>query len=364
MRYDGAMTARSLSTDTTETLQARIREAAATRSPLCIRGGGSKDFLGREPRGARLDVACHRGIVNYQPAELVLTVRAGTPLSEVEQLLAEHGQMLPFEPPGFGDSATIGGVVACGLSGPRRPFCGALRDFVLGVRCINGRGEVLRFGGEVVKNVAGFDAARLMAGALGTLGVLLEISFKILPRPASDLTLCFEMDAADAIQQLSRWMSSSLPLSAASHHDGRLRLRLSGTPEAVTAAHRSLGGEILAGGDDYWRRLREHQLEFFGPAEPLWRLSLPAATPPLPVVGDWLLDWGGAQRWLRTALPPAIVRATAARAGGHATLFRHGDREGSVFHPLPPALLEVHRQLKLAFDPHRILNPGRLYPEL
>ncbi len=348
--------------DISHALQDQIRSAVAERRPLRIHGSGSKDFYGRPVEGETLAVAGHRGIVNYQAAELILTARCGTPLEELEQSLAAQGQMLPFEPPRFGPGATLGGTVACALSGPRRPYAGALRDFVLGVRCINGRGEILRFGGEVVKNVAGFDAARLMAGALGTLGVLLDISLKILPRPAAELTLAFEMETAPAIEVLNRWASQPVPLSASSHAEGVLRLRLSGAPTALEAAHARLGGEVLPDGADYWRRLREHELDFFRDDRPLWRISLPPATPPLPIVGDCYLEWGGAQRWLKTALQADIIRATVARAGGHATLFPSGAEHGAVFHPLAPPLLEIHKRLKGAFDPHRILNPGRLYP--
>ncbi len=352
--------------DISDTLQEQIQQAAAERRRLRIQGGDSKTFYGRPVTGDVLAVAAHRGIINYQASELVLTARAGTALDEIEQCLAAHGQMLPFEPPHYGAGATLGGTVACGVSGPRRPHAGALRDFILGVRCINGRGEVLRFGGEVVKNVAGFDAARLMAGAQGTLGVLLDISLKVLPRPPEDLTLAFTMAADAAIEAMNRWAARPLPLSASSYEDGVLRLRLSGSPAALAAARAHLGGSAVDNDADYWRGLREQTLDFFADDRPLWRLSVPPATPPLPIVGDWLLEWGGAQRWLKTALPPDIVRATAARAGGHATLFRGGAEaaDGAAFHPLPPAMLALHKRLKAAFDPHAILNPGRLFSEL
>ncbi len=358
--------------DRSQALAEHIRAAAGKGKPLCIRGGGSKSFYGREPAGEPLDVSGHRGIVNYQPEELILTVRCGTPLHEVETTLAAQNQMLPFEPPHFGPQATVGGAVACGLSGPRRAGAGALRDYILGVRCINGRGEILRFGGEVVKNVAGFDAARLMAGALGTLGVLLDVTFKVLPRPAAEHTLAFEMDEARAIETMNRWAAQPLPLSASSFHAGRLCVRLSGSEEALAVARRALGGETLAGADDYWQALREHRLTFFAGTHPLWRLSVPPATPPLKLGGEaagnteWFLEWHGAQRWFRLSPEAGIdaetLRRAAAAAGGHATLFRHGERRGEVFHPLPPALLALHKRLKAAFDPDGVLNPGRLYP--
>ncbi len=350
--------------DLSEALQARVAEAIAQKTPVSIEGGGSKAFYGRPPEGTPLPVAGHRGVINYAPTELMITARSGTPLQEIEALLAEHGQMLPFEPPHFGPGATLGGAVACGLSGPRRPWSGAVRDFVLGIRCINGKGEILHFGGEVVKNVAGFDASRLMTGALGTLGVILDVSLKTLPRPRAERTLAFAMDAARAIEQLNRWCASPLPLSAACHDGERLCIRLSGAPAAVEAAARRLGGEHVPDGEHHWAKVREHRHAFFQEDAPLWRLAVAPATPPLPISGEWLMEWDGGQRWLKTAMQAGIVREIAARHGGHATLFRGGDRAGQVFHPLPPAMAGIHKRLKLAFDPHGIFNRGRLYPDL
>ena len=350
--------------DHSEALRHRVTEAIGTHTPLCICGGGSKAFYGRRAEGTPLSVTEHRGVINHEPTELILTARCGTPLSEIESLLGRHEQMLPFEPPHFGPQATLGGAVACGLSGPRRPWSGAVRDYVLGIRCINGKGEILAFGGEVVKNVAGFDASRLMTGALGTLGIILDISLKILPRPREERTLAFEMDAARAIEQLNQWAASALPLSAASHDGARLCIRLSGAPAAVASAHKRLGGETLPDGGRHWEDLREHRHDFFQEDEPLWRLALPPATPPLPINGECLMEWDGGQRWVKTALQAGIVREITARHGGHATLFRGGDRAGDIFHPLPPAMATIHKNLKLAFDPHGIFNPGRLYAEL
>lgn len=350
--------------DCGEALREAVRQACDRRTPLCIRGGGSKSFYGRIAHGEILDTSTHRGIVNYAPAELVLTVRAGTPLAAVEETLAGSGQMLPFEPPRFSPAATIGGAVACAIAGPRRPYAGAVRDFLLGVRCISGEGRPLRFGGEVVKNVAGFDAFRLMAGAMGTLGVLLEASFRVLPRPRRELTLAFEHDARGALAEMSGWATRPLPLGATAFDGQRLYLRLEGGDDAVAAARDALGGEIVREGTRFWESVREHTHRFFREDGSLWRISVPPATPPLPIVGEWFIEWGGAQRWLRTALAPKFVREMSARAGGHASLFRGGDREGNVFHPMPPALMDIHRKLKLAFDPHGILNPQRMYREL
>ena len=349
--------------DCSAQIQATVQEAAATKTALCIHGGGSKNFYGRTRSGKPLDLRNHRGILNYQPSELIITARSGTPLAEIESVLAEHGQMLPFEPPHFGPTATLGGTVACGVSGPSRPSTGALRDFVLGVKIINGKGEILKFGGEVMKNVAGFDVSRLMAGALGTLGILLEISLKVLPRPQSTLTLSLQTSPHEAITLFNDWNSRPLPLSAACYDDGQLHVRLSGSDAAVQAAQQKIGGAVLHDGNVFWELMREHQHGFFNDNTPLWRLSVPPATPPLNLPGQWLVDWGGAQRWLKNPLPAEVIRETVARLGGHATLFRNGERKGQVFHPLPPAMLVIHKRLKYAFDPHGILNRGRLYAE-
>jgi glycolate oxidase FAD binding subunit len=347
----------------------RVRGHAARKAPLRIRGGGTKDFYGEGGEGEMLDMSAYAGIVAYEPKELVLTVRAGTPVAEVEEALAAERQMLAFEPPRFEASsaagaaaarATIGGVVAAGLSGPRRPYAGSVRDFVLGTRIVNGKGEDLSFGGRVIKNVAGYDVSRLMTGALGTLGVITEISFKVLPRPAVEATLAFELDEAAATLQVNRWAGSPLPLSATAWQDGSLRVRLSGAATAVAAAKAKMGGDEVAAGE-YWSDLREHRLAFFSPGRPLWRLSVPQTTEHLATDAPQLIEWGGGVRWVNGELDPLTVRSTVERAGGHATLFRGGDKSIGVFHPLQPAVAKIHRRLKEAFDPANILNPGRMY---
>ena len=338
----------------------RVRDHAARKSALRIRGGGSKDFYGQAARGESVDMAPYAGIVAYEPKELVVTVRAGTPLVALESALAAQRQMLPFEPPHFGEGATIGGAVASGLSGPRRPYAGSVRDFVLGTRVVNGKGEDLAFGGRVIKNVAGYDVSRLMTGALGTLGVITEISFKVLPRPAAEATLAFDLDEEKATEQANRWAGQPLPLSATAWQDGKLRVRLSGAATAVVAAKAKMGGEEIDAGD-YWRDLREQRLAFFSAARPLWRLSLPQTAAPIKSAHPQLVEWGGGVRWLSGDVDASTIRATAERLGGHATLFRGGDKSVGVFHPLQPALLKIHRRLKDAFDPSGILNPGRMY---
>ena len=349
--------------DAVSQLSATVRAAAARKQPLRIRGGGTKDFYGGELRGDVLDTRVHAGIVEYEPTELVITARAGTPLAEIETVMREHGQMLAFEPPHFGAGATFGGCLAAGLSGPRRPYAGSARDLVLGVRMLDGKGTDLKFGGQVMKNVAGYDVSRLVVGSLGTLGVLLEISVKALPRPAQEITLRLEHTQPEAIALMNAWAGKPLPITATCHAGTTLYVRLAGAEPTVRAARAKLGGEEVAGGAAFWQAVREHEHDFFRVAQPLWRLSLKSTTTPLNLPGTQLLEWNGALRWLTADVDPQVVRDTASRSGGHATLFRHGDKAQGAFHPLSPALLKLHRRLKDSFDPHGILNPGRMYPE-
>jgi glycolate oxidase FAD binding subunit len=351
-------------TDISQHLREAVLQAVAEKSPLRLVGGNSKAFYGRAVQGRPLDLAGHSGIVDYEPTELVITARAGTPLREIEDALAGQGQMLAFEPPHFGESATLGGTVACGLSGPRRPYAGAVRDFVLGIKLLNGKGEILKFGGQVMKNVAGYDVSRLMVGALGLLGVILEVSLKVLPRPVTELTLVHQCPLGDAIEMIKRWSSKPYPISATCHHGNYLYVRLSGMVNGVQAARRQIGGDIVEEGPDVWSALREQEHPFFSGNRPLWRISLPPATAPLALSGEWLVEWGGAQRWLHSESPAERIRQVARVAGGHAVLFRGGDRQGQVFHPLDPVLKQLHHRLKQSFDPQNIFNPGRMYPDL
>jgi glycolate oxidase FAD binding subunit len=346
-------------------LRERIRDAAAGKMPLRLRGGGTKDFYGGALAGEVLDTRGHAGIVSYEPTELVVTARCGTPLAQLEAALAERGQMLAFEPPHFGAAATLGGCVAAGLSGPRRAAAGAVRDFVLGARLLDGGARELAFGGRVMKNVAGYDVSRLLAGSLGVLGVILEVSLKVLPRPAAERTLRLQMPQDEALEALNRWAGEPLPLSASAWRGGVLTVRLSGAPSALQAAARRIGGEPLEApqAERFWTGVREHADPFFAAAAPLWRLSVPSHAPRIELAGEQLIEWGGALRWLRTPADVAAVRSAAAQAGGHATLFRGGDRGAGAFAPLAPALLKLHRSLKAAFDPAGIFNPGRLHPE-
>ncbi|CAG8863702.1 hypothetical protein PS627_00640 [Pseudomonas fluorescens] len=344
--------------DASASLLEQVQDALAGGRALRIQGSDSKAGLGRAVNGETLDTRAHCGIVSYDPTELVVTARAGTPLRELEQALDAQGQCLPCEAPHLGPGATVGGMVAAGLSGPRRPWAGSVRDFVLGTRLITGHGKHLRFGGEVMKNVAGYDLSRLMAGSFGCLGVITEVSLKVLPKPRAVANLRLAVDASEALRRLAEWGQQPLPLSAACHDGQALHLRLEGGEGSVAAARERLGCEAVEPG--FWEALREQRLAFFDDPRPLWRLSLPHATPPLDLPGTQLIDWGGAQRWLKSDAQAEPIRAIASRAGGHATCLDGGD---SPFHPLPGLLLRYHRQLKAQLDPQGIFNPGRMYAD-
>jgi glycolate oxidase FAD binding subunit len=350
--------------DISQALQQRVQAALQEKTPLKIIGGSSKAFYGHVSRGEPLDLSDHTGIINYEPTELVITARSGTPLSEIEAALAEHNQFLPFEPPYFGATATLGGTLACGFSGPRRAYSGAARDFMLGCQIINGKGEIMHFGGEVMKNVAGYDVSRVMVGALGTLGVLLEVSLKVLPRPEREITLMQQCSEKEALALMNEWAGKPLPLSASCYGDGHLSMRLSGTEKAVTASADAIGGDVVEQGAEFWEGLREQSTEFFNNASRLWRISIPGATDPLPLSGQQLIEWGGGQRWWRTEEDVDVIRTMAEQRGGHATLFRGAEQGEAVFHPLSKELHQLHKNLKQAFDPHGIFNPDRLYQGL
>jgi glycolate oxidase FAD binding subunit len=348
-----------------EKLSLQVRGAAASKRALRLRGGGSKDFYGQALEGEVLDTREYSGIVSYEPSELVITARCGTKLAEVEAAMRARRQMLAFEPPHFGEVATVGGAVATGLSGPGRQAAGALRDFVLGTKVMDGRGEVLSFGGQVMKNVAGYDVSRLMAGSLGTLGVILEVSLKALPLPVAETTLRLELPEDRAIEQLNRWSGKPLPISASAWNEGSLAIRLSGAAAAVRAASAKIGGTRVEDAQAlrFWTGIREHTDRFFRDDAPLWRISVPSSTAPLGLQGEQLIEWGGALRWLFSHADARTVRDAARRAGGHATLFRGGDKAVGVFQPLAPALMRIHKALKREFDPQGIFNRGRMYSD-
>jgi glycolate oxidase FAD binding subunit len=351
----------------------RVRAASDGRTRLDICGGGTKRFYGEAPCGAPLELTGLSGITSYEPTELVVTARAGTPLLDLEAALEERGQCLPFEPPRFAAGGTVGGMVAAGLSGPARASVGSVRDHVLGITLLNGRAEILTFGGQVTKNVAGYDVSRLLVGSLGILGIICEVSLKVLPASVSTETLSFDWSEPEALEKLCRFRSQPLPINASAWHAGRLHLRLSGARAAVIAAVARLGGERMDTFEAHawWLSVRDQSAKFFSlgaqelaRGESLWRLSVPAAAQSLQLAGVQFIEWGGAQRWLRSGETAAKIREVTARAGGHAALIRGADKTAGVFAPLSATLMRVHRGLKEAFDPAGIFNPGRLYSGL
>jgi glycolate oxidase FAD binding subunit len=350
--------------DSSKQLQEQVKQAIDNKTPLSIASGKSKNFYGNQVVGTPLDVSQHSGIISYEPTELVITVRAGSKLKQIEETLAAENQMFGFEPPAYGETATIGGTIACNLSGPRRAFSGAARDFVLGCKIINGKGEILHFGGEVMKNVAGYDVSRLMCGAMGTLGVLLELSIKVLPKPEIEVTLIHEMNINESLNKAHLLNRSALPISATSFNDNNLYIRLSGSQGAVSAATKLIGGDKVEEGDDYWLKLKEQQLEFFKKESNIWRLSMASNAPVLKLPGKTLYEWNGALRWLLSDENEMVIREAVAKQGGHAICYRQYNKANNVFHPLDSSLLKLHQKMKNAFDPCNVFNPGKMYKEI
>ena len=374
-------------TDTLQALIDPIRAAAASRTPLRIRGQGSKDFYGASLQGGLLDTRSHSGIVSYEPTELVITARTGTPLAELEAALAEQGQCLAFEPPRFDGRGSVGGMVASGLSGPSRASVGGVRDYVLGVQMVNGRGEHLTFGGQVIKNVAGYDVSRLMVGSLGILGLLTEVSLKVMPLPAAEATLVFEIDQAHALEQLHHWGAQPLPLNASrweqgEHEPGEVGLlfvRLRGAGAAVDSAITKMMkdrpgkpvDQTQASAD--WSACRDQTLPFFSATahsgQALWRLSLPQTAPALNLLWPQLVEWHGGLRWVwAPESAGAKLRDLSQAVGGTTMLFRAAEpdvtRSSDRFDTLERPLDQIHARLKAEFDPANIFNPGRMFAAL
>lgn len=344
------------SQDCSAELLDQVKQALADHAPVRIVGGDSKAFLGKPVQGQALSLAGHEGVVDYDPAELVVTVRAGTSLKALEAVLNEQGQCLPFEPPVFDGRATVGGATACGLSGPRRPWVGSLRDYVLGCRLISGMGKHMRFGGQVMKNVAGYDVSRLMVGAQGCLGVITEVSFKVLPRPRSRAGLALDVAQQEVAPLLRQWRDQSRPITGAAWQDGRLHLRLEGGDSSVQLAQEQIGGEALD--LSYWDDLCEQRLDFFKQAGSLWRIAMPVDAAVQSWPGEVLLDWGGTQLWLKSDAPAEQIHEQARALHGHA---RCWSGPGAGQDELPVALLQWHQRLKQQLDPAGIFNPGRFF---
>jgi len=367
--------------DLSDELVSQVQTAYQNRQAMAIQGNGSKSFLTHPLAGQPLSTAFHQGIVNYLPSELTITVRSGTLLADLKQVLAENGQMLAFEPPQFSENATIGGTIATGLSGPSRPFTGSARDFVLGCKIINGRGELMQFGGEVMKNVAGYDLSRLVTGSYGTLGIILEVSLKLLPLPSREQSISFSLSLNQFAHQVQRFLLSGYPVTAASYLDGQSYIRLAGSEKGVASSYQEIS-QLLSQqklqpqeiNNSFWSELNEQQLSFFEQSQPLWRLSLPGKAENFErYVNDedkQLIDWGGALRWFYSNQSADKIRSYAQSLGGHAQLFRDNDMDSNELinvpkqQPLTPAIMKIHQQIKRAMDPHLILNHGCLYPEL
>ena len=350
--------------DATNALQNQVVEAMAAKQKLYISGGGSKGFMLGEGQGVALNLAEHGGITAYNPTEMVLTARAGTSIAEIKRVLGEQGQMLPSESPAFDGVATLGGTVATSFCGPRAVFAGSMRDIVLGCKMLNGKGEVLSFGGQVLKNVAGYDISRLLVGSYGMLGAILEVSMKVLPRPAAEITLAFEKASwQQALAFSNELIRAALPVSAACYYDGLLRVRISGNETTVKNVSAALGGEVVD--NKFWTQLGNLKLAFFADDKrSLWRLNVPATTPELALEGSWLTDWNGAQRWYRGLEPAEQVRSLCHAAGGQATYITGGSESVATFQPLESHLMEWQRRLKTAFDPHGLFNSNVMYAGL
>ena len=345
--------------DLTQQLAQQIQQACATNTVLKIQAGNTKAFLGRDTLGEVIDVADHTGVISYSPTELVIRARAGTKIALLNELLSQQQQRLPFEPPSFSGAATIGGTVAANQSGPSRPWFGGVKDSLLGLGLINGYGEVMQFGGQVMKNVAGFDVTRLQCGAMGSLGLITDVSIKVLPQFKANYTLTFEMAAEAALEAMVRWANLSLPITGMCYLQvqgkSRLHVRLQGGESGVASASQFLGGEQLAPNvaDEFWQALREGQLLQPQPQQTLWRWSGPRDAPIHSVPNTSLINWAGSERW--------VVDDASVTPKKGLIQYQGGDRLAEVYGALSAPQQALQQRIKHAFDPHGILNPGRLY---
>ena len=359
--------------DVSKLIQEQVAEAYQTNNPVVLTGNGTKNFYGHPSDGTPLIVSQHQGVISYEPTELVITARAGTPLNEIEELLDNNGQQLAFEPPHFKiehtDSeeqrdASLGGTIACGLSGPARANNGAARDFVLGCEIINGKAEQLKFGGQVMKNVAGYDVSRLICGSIGTLGVILNVSLKVLPKPEMTTSLSFSLSRDEAYLKLRELNNKPYPITASCYFDGQLSIRLAGNSQAIKATQNKIGGDIIDNDLKFWESIKEQQHTFFDTKQTLWRISTKPFSPlNIDIDKDTgcLTEWHGALHWVKTNTPAKILRQHVEKIGGHATIFRNGSAQDEIFHPLTTPLFSIHKNLKHAFDPADILNRNKIY---
>ncbi len=343
-----------------EIIRTTVLNAYQSQQPLVIQAGNSKEFYGRRIHGAPVSIKNHIGITEYEPSELFITANSGTLLSTIEQTIASENQILPFEPPHFATSATLGGIVATGLSGPRRINSGAVRDCMLGCEIINGKGEYLRFGGKVMKNVAGYDVSRLMCGANGTLGILMSITLRLLPKSKCEQTIVQNIALPDAIDAMNKLASSNYPITATFYHENKLYIRLTGHTSTVSKCIQQIGGEVIDDGDKFWHDVKEQRHSFFSSNSPLWRISVPPNTKKLNIPGDCAMEWHGALRWYTTDENSETIRNIVSEARGHACLFK-GNTQNEVFHPISKHSFNIHKNLKNAFDPKNILNFEKMY---
>lgn len=360
--------------DNSQALQQQVQTALSKSQALSIKGSGSKDFYGHSVAGEIINISSHSGILHYSPAELVLSARAGTPLQEIEAKLFENGQSLACEAPHFGPNATFGGMIAAGLAGPARPFGGSIADLILGCTILNGKGEILRFGGKVIKNVAGYDVSRLMVGALGCLGIILDATIKVVPKTSAQRSFRFDIESDKTKVFINKLCALGFPVSASvydsSFKQNCLLVRFSAAADEINqldkSLHNELGGLafVAAHEQDYWLNLKEHKLDFFNSDENIWRISVAPNTSSLALAGESLIEWNGALRWLKTSATAAEVFSQVQKLGGSATLFRQAQPAKQVFQPLSEPLLHWQQQLKKAFDPAGIFNPGRMYRDL
>ena len=347
--------------DQTEHICHAVKNALDTNTRLSIQAGNTKSFYGNAIQENILDVSEHQGIIDYEPSELFITARCGTKLKEIENVLSEHNQMLSFEPPHFGDNATLGGAIACGLSGPRRPYYGAARDCVLGAHIINGKAEYLRFGGQVMKNVAGYDASRLMCGSLGTLAIIMQLSLKVIPRPQAEMTLVFEYPQDVALHKMNQWAQTDLPITATYYEEGNLYIRVAGVEMTLKNVKNNLGGSEINGGEFVWQLIKEQQREFFNSSLPLWRVVIPSNCSNLDIQGPSAMEWNGGLRWIKSEEDCKKIFSIAKTNQGHATLFRAKNKPQDSFQPLEKSIKNIHTKIKHAFDPNCVFNPGKMY---
>lgn len=347
--------------DNKDQIRNAVVSAINAKTAVRLQAGNSKQFYGNECSGEPLELNTHTGIVDYEPSELYITVRCGTPLREIESTLLQQNQMLPFEPPHFGENATIGGTIACGLAGPRRPYAGAVRDSVLGTHIINGKGEYLRFGGQVMKNVAGYDVARLMCGALGTLGIIMQVSLKVIPLPRAEITLRFDFNESEALAKMHQWAQMDLPITATYFEENNLYVRIDGIESTLRKVNQTLGGEELNDCKSFWHSVKEQERDFFNSSTPLWRLSVPSNAKLGDIADKSIIEWNGGIRWIKSNDSDSDIFAAASAVSGHATLFKSIDKPQDCFQPLKSKLSALHINVKRAFDPNNIINPGKMY---